>query len=453
MEANMWNNWAILLLKWSDDDMEPFPRSYAEQMFTGAGKGTRNIVDFYDAISHGRLDLSGSKVFGWWPVDHSIADYHQKIADGEIRTTLLSGWAKDAAAAFHKDEEVAAFDGMILVFSRSIGHFGGNRFAVIGYDPASLHYRSVDLAGASHELGHAYNMEHSRRDGSSDDYGDKWDMMSTYSTHYANPDTVPATTQRPYHSFGPGLNAVNMAIMTWLDETRVYAPRPGGSKAKVLLRPLHRRDLPGWLAVQLGSVYVEFRVNDRWDAAFPAAVVLLHHRGSDPINGMACSYLIPGKRPGGALVQALDVGDYWESSLAQSPNVYIKVQVRRIDPVKQQAELEIAYQPLEVSLRRPPGVPAEVWGVLIGGSAVGAGGYFWIPGKDLVPLPPNSPLLNIMEKFAAVQQIQDGHDRPDDVVAATELVLIEVRNAVNRLITKRREPRVPGLHLTKRRRR
>ena len=53
----MWKNWAILLLKWSDDPSEPFPPSYAEQMFTGAGKGTDNIVDFYDAISHGRVRL------------------------------------------------------------------------------------------------------------------------------------------------------------------------------------------------------------------------------------------------------------------------------------------------------------------------------------------------------------------------------------------------------------
>jgi hypothetical protein len=169
----------------------------------------------------------------------------------------------------------------------------------------------------------------------------------------------------------------------------------------------------------------------------------LHHRGANPDNAMACSYLMSGKRPGGASVEALGVGDYWESSLVRSPNLYIKVVVRRIDPVKHQAEIEITYEPLEVSLRRPRGVPAEVWGVLIGGVAVGAGGYIWIPGKDPVPVPPHSPLLNIVEKLAAVQQIQDSRDRPHDVVAATEPVLIEARDEIDRLIAKRREPRVP----------
>ena len=64
-----------------------------------------------------------------------------------------------------------------------------------------------------------------------------------------------------------------------------------------------------------------------------------------------------------------------KAASVRSPNLYIKVMVRRIDPVAQEAEIEITYEPLEVSLRRPPGIPDEVWGVLIGGVAVGAGGY------------------------------------------------------------------------------
>jgi hypothetical protein len=442
----MWKNWAILLLTWTDDVSEPFAPSYAEQMFTGAGRGTGNMVDFYDAISHGRADLSASQVFGWFSVNHSLEDYANHVQqfaveDGTNNTTLalskqralIQTWGLDAAAANNLD--LSAFDGVVLVFNRKVDYFGINRRAVLGYDAANPTYNSVDLTGASHELGHAYNLEHSRRDGSADEYGDLWDLMSAYTAYYANQKMVPATTRRPYHTFGPGLNAVNMAIMDWLDETRVYSP-PGTSPT-IVLRPLHRRDLPGFLAIRVENLYVEFRMNDRWDAAFPTPVVLLHRRGVHPHTGMDCSYLTPGKSANGSEVQTLGVGDSWENGPERAQRLYVKLMVLRIDPFKQEAEVEITY-------RLPLEAPDAVRGILLGGVEVGAGGYFWIPGKERKPIPPHSPLLAILEALATVHEVQDsGVSRPD-ALAAGDALLVQARDALDRLITARREARVPG---------
>jgi len=72
--------WAILLVKLSDQNVEPFSINEAESRFTGIGRGTNNLVDFYLDMSHGRLDLSDNKVFGWLDSQHSQAERTELIA-------------------------------------------------------------------------------------------------------------------------------------------------------------------------------------------------------------------------------------------------------------------------------------------------------------------------------------------------------------------------------------
>ena len=52
--------WAVLLCKWKDQTSEPQPRTFFESLFTASGAGTRNMVEFFDLMSHGSVDLSGS---------------------------------------------------------------------------------------------------------------------------------------------------------------------------------------------------------------------------------------------------------------------------------------------------------------------------------------------------------------------------------------------------------
>src|SRR5215831_6411939 len=90
--------WAILLCKFSDNATEPFPRSFYENLFTFSGLGTMNMVDFYGDMSHGQLDLRGSKVFGWYTLTQKRSDYTGSGPNPAGRQALID-WAKQAATS------------------------------------------------------------------------------------------------------------------------------------------------------------------------------------------------------------------------------------------------------------------------------------------------------------------------------------------------------------------
>src|SRR4051794_26622343 len=90
--------WAILLCKWSDVLVEAKPRPLFDQMFTASGRGTRNMVDFFDHMSHGNIDTSGSQVFGWLTLSQKWTDYKGSGANQQGRLDLIN-WAKAAASA------------------------------------------------------------------------------------------------------------------------------------------------------------------------------------------------------------------------------------------------------------------------------------------------------------------------------------------------------------------
>jgi hypothetical protein len=84
----------------------------------------------------------------------------------------------------------------------------------------------------------------------------------------------------PIFTIGPGLNAANMWSQGWLDETRVWSDQSERQVyTTVQLRPLHRRDLPGFFAIRFNDYFVEFRTNSGWDAGFGPAVLVHHFEG------------------------------------------------------------------------------------------------------------------------------------------------------------------------------
>src|SRR5688572_6860973 len=87
--------WAVILCRFSDRPNETRSRDYYEDLFTRNGAG--GVCDYWCAVTHNNLDLTESRVFGWFQMNHAVAELNQLVFPGQ-RGTLVQ-WARDAAAA------------------------------------------------------------------------------------------------------------------------------------------------------------------------------------------------------------------------------------------------------------------------------------------------------------------------------------------------------------------
>jgi hypothetical protein len=224
------------------------------------------------------------------------------------------------------------------------------------------HQHSLQPSLLGQEMGHGYGLDHARRDGSTADYQDPWDVMSTAAWPWMeepNPD---------YTDIGPGLNAWNMRSRGWLDESRLWSAS-GTFDTTVTLRPLHWRELSGFLAAQIGPYLVEFRVPERWDAAIGDAVVLVHRFEDNHSYLMAADDGLQALARGSVFTRGRDDWLYHD---------YYRVEVTALDPHQHTATLHLRARP-----RIPfPRVP-EIVGTVVGGIEVDGGGVI-LPGGKIV---------------------------------------------------------------------
>ena len=160
-----------------------------------------------------------------------------------------------------------------------------------------------------------------------------------------------------------------MEIAGWLDVTRLYTT--GSTSATFRLRPLHRRDLPGYLAakVQFGleTLYVEFRTDDRWDAAIPRPCVLLHREAAHPSSGLPCSELVVARPDVASPENWLGEGHTYQVGDPADPFGFLaKLTVMSVDSAQQEATIVLAVDKSGPSSRRGcrlagSRVTVEVW--------------------------------------------------------------------------------------------
>jgi PASTA domain len=314
--------WAILLCRFNDDAREPFPRQHYENLFTNAGTGLNNLVDFFRLYSHGNIDIGGSEVFGWIQLPHARSEYTGSGANPAGRNQLVQ-WARDAATATGVD--LSRFHGVVVCMNVSTDLFGGGGAVVT---PNGDVNNDMSPSMLAQEMLHGYGVDHSRADGSEDDYRDPWDAMSTavFPTMASHPD---------FYRIGPGLNAANMAGRGWLDPRRVWN-RGGFFNETVMLRPHHRRDLAGFLIARVGRFFVEFRMREGWDAAIARPAVLVHRFEANR------SYLMASTTGDRDMAQG-SVFQQVDQSAPQRPAT--RVEVTSIDPGNRQATIQISYQP------------------------------------------------------------------------------------------------------------
>ncbi len=406
--GEIWSPWAILLVRFRDDTGPSPSLNKYRQLFTSQGSGTLNMVDFFYDMSHGKLDISGSQVFGWYTLAANRSDYVGNVYPqpaGKLNRNGLLDLAKSTAAA--NGVNLAAYAGVVVSGLGAVDLCGW-----IGGMAALCDENSLTPSLMGQEMGHGYGLDHARLQGSTDDYQDPYDVMSTA----AFPGMQ--TPHREFDTAGPGLNSWNMRSRGWLDENRVWSSPSGAWNVTLQLRPLHRKDLPGILAAQIGPYLVEFRMPERWDAAFPNACVLVHRFDDNH------SYLMPATSGS----QHLQVGSQFRVG---DPSIslidYFAIDVTEIDTEQQTATIHV-YQRRGEHPRVTEGIFAQVFG----GIAVDGGGFIIVNGR-IIPIPPRGPAYDLVEQVVRYLEVGTGTTGVDTSRTAKRQALAEVVRAAIQL--------------------
>lgn len=362
---------AFVLVKFTDSAQEPITAAEARQLFTAAGRGTLNVVDWFDDNTHGSIDMSGNEVFGWLNLDISSSEYQSRRTSGAYsRLEILS---IGRAAAVRAGIDICKFDVVVVVTNIEVDLFGalGGICCTAATANKQFWEHQVWPAVLCQEIVHGLGVySHARRHGSDQDYEDPYDVMSMFRAFTGH---HPANFNRP---IGPGLNAAFMQRCGWLDNTR------GATTGTVTLRPLHRRDLPGPLFAKVGDYYVEYRPSRKWDTGFQSRIHI-HYIANQT------SYL----------VQVLSAGENF--SWGNPMNIFEErgsISVDSIDDQNLSATITTTYAP--AALLPMAGTATSI----MEGHHVDGSGLVIVGGK-IVRIPPRSPLVAVLENIADLANV------------------------------------------------
>lgn len=408
--------WAFILFKFSGDDREPQTLKFFESIFTAAGRGTHGIVDYWETVSHGQLDLGGSAVFGWFTIDQTLAQWRADQTQlgmdiGDLAQLQQSGAASALieaaqarvqagfkkvradvfeqvlAAARRADFPLDGFFGVVAVSNVTFDLWGSSRRALISGE-------ATDLGGLAHEMGHGYGLGHSM-DTRRLDYTDWWDIMS-----YARC----AMARFPEHGYftancGTGLNAVHLLRLGWLDPARVVTwQRPAGSGEMTLrLSALSSPETGEALALRVEGQVVEFRFPEGWDNGLPRPCVMVHTEEMVANSGVpALTSVLQSAASGRQDGQAGDVFHLMggaDNVLIARFSDYLALRVDTIDIAQRTATVSVVFVEGRNEFEAKPQI--QRW-VIPGVIGIG-------PDGQVVPVPPRQEHSALLSSAAVTQ--------------------------------------------------
>lgn len=277
----------VLLCKASDVATEPQPVSFYQAAFSKTE--TDGLAQYFDTISAGKLDISGSEVFGWFTMPVTAATILARNNTTNPNRSQTATDCRNAAlpAIVNSGQIVdpANYAGVISVVNvpADVGAAGARNMVV------SAHFE-VELGFVAHEMLHLLGLPDSWRmapDLTADHvwkqapdtmYGDCWDMMSFRSCVA----TFNTAARGPH---GPELQGAFRKRLGWLDTARIYhhAAFLAGPKT-VTLAPLSQPHQSGYLLAEVdvpnqGHYSVEYRVaSSRFDRGIPTNAVVIREQ-------------------------------------------------------------------------------------------------------------------------------------------------------------------------------
>ncbi len=261
--------YATLLCKFSDVAREPLTPAYFDRLMF---QGPESLDQYWRRVSYGKIDLTGSKAYGWFNMPRPRNAYRYDAPD----SANLEALARDCAAAADGQVDFKPYTGINLVFNQCINRPRGGEMALT-LDGERRRYRltwlcpgaSADHQIVAHEMGHSFGLTHSEN-AAGDEYGNTWDVMSI--AGYCAPDS-------PFGYLAQEPIAVNKDLLGWIPTARKFLSPGGEARTVVLNAPEEGKD--GYLIAEIplgrGRMYtVEARLRAGFDHALPASGVLIH---------------------------------------------------------------------------------------------------------------------------------------------------------------------------------
>jgi hypothetical protein len=348
--------WAIILCQFSDINSVPNVPDYYIDLFQRNGTG--GVGDYWREVSCNTLDLTASRVFGWFVMSHSSSEVAQLTFPTD-RSTLVQ-WGINTARANKVD--LSPFRAILVVQSFGVDHgFAGNGVLIVDRtrEPNDPRMAACEFGFICHEMGHGMGLPHSWSANPDREYGDGWDVMSFASTTFQFPIAF-GPSQDPIRYVPTeglatvGLNAQNLIRLGSLPTGRAWSPRGPDFSTPIIMEPLNQPPIGnrGALVALIppsatrpsrpsqSTYLVEFRRKAGWDQAIPQDTVLVHEVRT---NGL--SYLLPSEG-----------GQFGPGDQFVTPDPKVFVRVMSIDAARSTASLWIWDLP-DGSLRKEASKP------------------------------------------------------------------------------------------------
>ena len=284
--------YAILLCKFADVPDEPLPITGYQEMYGSAFGGAD---DFYREVSGGRINLTGTRIYGWYTLPQPRSFY--VVSDRANLASLFNDCTRQANPEVDFREVV----GVAMHFNAFLDccSWGGSRTATLdGVTKtfATMWNASWARSGTSwHEMGHSVGLPHSGGPYGRT-YDSAWDVMSaSTSGRYLNVNFgFGGAHFIAYHKdllgLIPASRRVSVTNGEWQGVLEAHVRNASGSGPVLVTLPVADPSRYGH------SYTLELRSKTGYDVRLPRAAVIIHS-------------IVPGRAEPAQIVDADGDGD------------------------------------------------------------------------------------------------------------------------------------------------
>jgi len=307
--------WVTILCRFADStNVTPHPKSWYETLM---GSSYPGMDHYWQELSDGNINLTGSVVVGWYNLPQPRSYYVYDVnSDGKEDFDTRRA-TDDCTAVADADVFFPNFVGINLLFNYNLGccAYGGSLTVTRDGQTKNYPFTWITLADESpgqggsypdqgvlaHEMGHGFGLPHS-----SGMYGQiydsNWDVMSTS----RNCGSLGLPPDLQYGCLGVHTISYHKDLLGWIPPARKYVATPGSSQTITMERLSQPLSDNNYLMAQIpigGSMTHFYTIEARrfvgYDDKIPGEAIIIHKVDTTNID--------PNNPLGNARAQVVDV--------------------------------------------------------------------------------------------------------------------------------------------------